>query len=279
MSAHCVDNMSEELVNILEGSPPPDLSFDLGIPFLPGDNIFQGINTFEEVIINGNLTWYGEREDIVVTNLNIEDVIMTLGTGTGGDLPSSDRGLVMTADGDNPSLVWDDSEQEFRLGTFDVDTTVTEFPEPSSYANLRVGDISAEAINVNDISVVGAVSTSEVRVGSLKTPAGDDYLASHLIPGNGISIMPQNEGSSTLIVSRPDRIKNIVDIQTRQLAGNTVALDDIGVISQMPTSFCDVFVNGVMVLEGDQFDYTITSEGIKFAFNLEKNDVIVVTAG
>jgi hypothetical protein len=174
-------------------------------------------------------------------------------------------------------MIWDHSEQEFRFGSFDVGTTVSEFPAPSSYANLRAGDIDANTLNISDISVTGAVSTPELQVDSLKTTTGEDYLAAHITPGNGINVFQDPENSSNLIVERPARIKETAVMQQRKSVGSVVTIGGAENIADFDINSVDVFVNGVLVLEGSELDYTIVSGGIKFSFPLEMNDAITVT--
>lgn len=302
MSAHCVDIdhadlqdagvvEHDQLEDLLQGIVPQDLpvGFNVGVPFLSGDNTFSGNNTFSTPIngplaVNGDLTIYGNRIENEVFNLNIEDVVITLGHGTGGELPASDRGLVMTADGPNPSLVWDHSEQEFRIGTYDVGTNVTEFPEPTSYVNLRAGDINAEdisatAINVNDISIYGSITTPELRAGSLKTSTGEDYLATHIVAGPGIEVVPHQETPGVLVINRTPRIKDIKQISVGFAPGTPIPVGAVENLQEIDNQLIDVFINGVMVIEGSELDYTITPGGIVFSFPLEVNDIITVTIG
>ena len=266
----------DQLEELLQGIVPNDLpsNFTVGVPFLNGDNTFVGNNIF-----SGDLTVLGTRTEAAIANLNIDDVVITLGHGTGGELPAADRGLVMTGNGPNPSMVWDHSESEFRFGLFDVDTNVSEFPEPTAYASLRTGDIDAQSLNVNDISVVGVVATPEIRTDILKTSTGDDYLATHITPGGGIEISPIAPNSPTMIISRTPRVKEVMMLQFPTPAQTPVLVPGVENIEQIDSKLIDVFVNGVMVLEGQDFDYLISPNGIIFSFDLEKNDAVTVTIG
>lgn len=277
----------EQLEDLLQGEIPAGLpeDFNIGIALLPEDNAFSGINSFDTLVVE-NLTVTSHNQ-VDINNLNVESPVLVLGHNMPDQVQEHDRGLIFAGPSANPSLFWDHDQFEFRLAHLDVDAQTTEFPDPldpahGGYANLHTGnitagDIGANAINVNDISVVGAVETPEIRVASLKTASGEDYLSTHIIPGNGITISPSENDNSTLVVSRPDRIKESITVNSSVAAGSVVSFPGSENISDVDNKLIDVFVNGVMVLEGDNLDYTISTGGIMFSFPLEMNDIVTVT--
>lgn len=276
---------------------------NIAVPLLPADNTFQGTNTFATVNVNGDLNVYGVRNEISVANLDIENTVITLGHGTGGELPASDRGIIFTSPGDNPSLFWDDTEQEFRLAIVDAGPTVSEFPEPSAFAKLHSGDIVAQvvsaseltspvanisAINANDLVVSTSVdvtaasvnmdeaSATQLNVGVIKTSSGtEDYLGRYLKSGSGLSVEPDVSDPGSLILSVSRNKEVIIPgnfISSEQLLPSTAvtALDS-------PTiNNLDVYVNGVLVSMGNNYDYIVEGSGIRFYFSLEPDDVVTV---
>jgi len=285
---------------LAEGISPPALSQErtVGIPLLPADNNFAGTNSFQTVNVQGDLNVYGTRNEISVSNLEIENTVMTLGYGTGGELPSSDRGIIFTAAGPNPSLYWDHDNSEFRLGLLDVAPTVTEFPEPDSsghggYASLRAGDINANSItsatsntqvlNVDDVNISTSVNAPTatftvgvVKTGQLLTSDGSQpYLARYIKAGSGVEILedPQDPGSLIASVKRQKESKS----PGQFLTANSVFQSDIVSASNDHTiENLDVYVNGVLVSQGNNFDYVLDSAGIRFHFALEPDDTITI---
>ena len=290
------------------GNPILTETRDVAVPLLPVDNTFQGTNTFETVNINGDLNVYGTRNEISVANLDIENTVITLGHGTGGELPASDRGIIFTAPGSNPSLFWDDTEQEFRLALVDVDPSVVEFPDPDAsghggFAALRSGNIVADVVtaseftgplanvtvvNANDLVIstsldataatvdIGTAAISQVNTGLLKTADGtEDYLDRYLKSGSGVSVEADvnDPGSLVLSVSRNKEVLTPAQFLPAEqlLLSNAVAGLDNPTVENL-----DVYVNGVLVSMGSSYDYNVEENGIKFYFSLEPDDVVTV---
>jgi len=278
----------EQLEDLLQGEIPEGLpeDFSIGIALLPENNVFSGVNSFDTLVVE-NLTVTSHNQ-VDINNLNVENPVIVLGHNMPDPVQELDRGLVFTSQGNNPSLFWDHDQFEFRLAHVDADGQTTEFPDPADpaqggYANLHTADItaaaiSAQAVNVNDISVVGAVETPEIRVGSLKTEAGEDYLSTHIVPGTGITVSPAEDDSAVLVVSRSERIKESIVVNSSVSSGSIVTFPSSESIAQLDSKLIDVFINGVLVLEGEHLDYTIASGGISFSFALEMNDVVTITA-
>ena len=276
---------------------------NIAVPLLPGDNAFLGTNTFETVNVNGDLNVYGTRNEINVSNLDIENTVITLGHGTGGELPASDRGIIFTSPGDNPSLFWDDTEQEFRLALVDANPSVTEFPEPSAFANLHAGDITANAVIANSLSApsanitainadslvisnsvnfasanvdLGVPDIQQANIGVIKTLDGSvDYLERYVKPGAGILVDSDQEDPGSLILSI-DRKKEVLVPAVFLPANNTLPSNIISNTPNLTAERLDVFVNGVLVSMGSNYDYVIEGGGIKFYFALESDDVVTI---
>jgi len=275
----------EQLEDLLQGEIPEGLpeDFSIGIALLPENNVFSGVNSFDTLVVE-NLTVTSHNQ-VDINNLNVENPVIVLGHNMPDPVQELDRGLVFTSQGNNPSLFWDHDQFEFRLAHVDADGQTTEFPDPADpaqggYANLHTADItaaaiSAQAVNVNDISVVGAISTPELKVSSLKTLGGDDFLVS----GEGIDIAANPDVPHQLVISRSNRIKESIMLESNHPAGAVMSFPGIDNILQFDNKSIDVFINGVMVLEGENFDYTISSDGIIFTFALEMKDAITITIG
>ena len=295
---------------LAEGLAPPTLTQErtIGIPLLPSDNSFSGTNTFNTVNVNGDLNVYGTRNEISISNFNVENTVITVGEGTGGEMPASDRGIIFTAPGPNPSIFWDDSNSEFRLGIVDADSTVTEFPDPDAsgqggFANIKVGDIVAAAASVDsinsqsgDIQALTAgtlvintsldataattnfstVSTNNINTGQILTQDGSqDYLFRYIKAGRGVQIVEDQNDPGSLIASI-SRLKESSSPGQFISSGNIFPSSIIAAASDHNNENLDVYVNGVLVSMGNNFDYTLDDAGIKFHFAIEPDDVITI---
>lgn len=295
MSSHIVDHDHDELENVgtashdelelvLQGVVPTTLDFSLGIPLLPENNVFSGVNSFDTLNVN-NLNVVTQNQ-VSVNSLAVDNSVIALGQGALDELPPADRALIFMDAGLNPTFFWDQDQSEFRFGRLDVDISTTDFPDPSAtgqggYANLRAGnvtveDVTAQTLNINDISVYGVVSTPEIQVDSIKTTTGEDYLLSNISAGPGISITADESGSSSLVIKKVSRTKETAVINSRITKGQIISVPNITNITELDSSLIDVYVNGIMVLEGQNLDYLVSGEGIAFSFDLEENDVITL---
>ena len=107
------------------------------------------IDSSGNMVIDGDLTVNGTTTTISTTNTVIEDKLVELSNGTTGT-PSGDAGLIIErGDSDNAALVWDESRDEFVLGTTSAtgastgDLTVTR--GNLSVAKMGAGTEQAEA--------------------------------------------------------------------------------------------------------------------------------------
>jgi hypothetical protein len=285
---------------IAEGISPPALGQErtVGIPLLPADNGFVGTNTFQTVNIQGDLNVYGTRNEVSVSNLEVENTVILLGYGTAGELPSSDRGILFTAAGPNPSLYWDHTQTEFRLALVDVSPSVTEFPDPDAsghggYASFRAGSInvsnvtsptgSFQTLNVDDINISSNINAqaatfaaSIVKADQLLVPDGSQsYLSRYVKAGSGVEILedPLDPGALIASVRRQKESKS----PGQFLPSNEVFQS--GIVSSSTTltnESLDVYVNGVLVSMGTNFDYVLDPAGIRFHFALEPDDTITI---
>ena len=295
---------------LAEGLSPPSLTQErsVGIPLLPSDNAFSGTNTFDTVNVNGDLNVYGTTNQIAVANFNVENTVITVGEGTGGEMPASDRGIVFTAPGPNPSIFWDDSNLEFRFGIVDADSSTTEFPEPDAageggYANIKVGDIVAAALSSGNLNVQNAniqalnadslviansldatsatanfsgLTSNAANVGQLMTQDGSqDYLSRYIKAGRGVQILPDQNDPGSLIASVA-RLKESTSPGQFMSVGDIFSSNIVASANDHNNENLDVYVNGVLVAMGNNFDYTLDPTGIRFHFAIEPDDVITV---
>jgi len=102
-----------------------------------------------DLTVTGNLTVSGTTTTVSTTNTVIEDKLIELGNGVTGT-PSSDAGLIIERGSSaNAAIVWDESRDEFVLGTTSAtgastgDLTVT--PGNVSVERIGAGTEQAEA--------------------------------------------------------------------------------------------------------------------------------------
>ena len=295
---------------LAEGLSPPSLTQErtVGIPLLPSDNTFSGTNTFDTVNVNGDLNVYGTRNEIAVANFNVENTVITVGEGTGGEMPASDRGIVFTAPGPNPSIFWDDSTSEFRFGIVDADSSTSEFPEPDDttqggYANIKVGDIVAAALDIDTLNAqtvnsqavnagtlvisnsfdattasadFSSLTSNTINAGQVMTQDGtQDYLARYIKAGRGVQIVEDQNDPGSLVAS-VSRLKESSSPGQFVAAGNIFSSSIVAAATDHNNENLDVYVNGVLVSMGNNFDYTLDPAGIKFHFAIEPDDVITI---
>tara|TARA_B100000700_G_scaffold329909_1_gene453593 strand:- start:730 stop:2913 length:2184 start_codon:yes stop_codon:yes gene_type:complete len=105
-------------------------------------------NTSEsKLFISGSLETLGTHTVIDTQHLQVEDAIIGLGTGSGGESAAGDRGFIFTISGEtNPSFYWDETESEFRLARLTSTPGDSAFNDPGAsgeggYQNLRLGTL------------------------------------------------------------------------------------------------------------------------------------------
>jgi hypothetical protein len=98
-----------------------------------------------KLFISGSLETLGTHTVIDTQHLQVEDTIVSLGSGSGGEGSAGDRGFIFTIQGEtNPSFYWDESSDEFRLSRVTNVPQDGSFNDPISvgeggYQNLRLG--------------------------------------------------------------------------------------------------------------------------------------------
>ena len=115
-----------------------------------------------KLYISGNLEVLGTQTVIDSTHLQVEDAIIGLGSGSGGEGAAGDRGVVfLVKDETNPAFYWDESADEFRLARLTNTPGDAVFGDPSAVAAASGGyqDLRLRIIN----AVSGAVIDPERR--------------------------------------------------------------------------------------------------------------------
>ena len=110
--------------------------------------------TFTDIVASGNLTVNGTTTTVNTTNTVVTDSLIELSNGTTGT-PVNDAGIVIErGDSDNAFMGWDESADEFILGT----TTAT----GSSTGNLT---ITAAPLTVSALTASSGAFSGDVTFG------------------------------------------------------------------------------------------------------------------
>ena len=169
---------------------------------------FAGLYSSGDVVLGGNLTVNGTTTTVNATNSLIADPLIELNTGATSN--ANDLGFVFErgSTGDNAALIWDESEDKFKIGT----TTAT----GASTGNMTVttGSLIANLVG----NVTGNVS------GSAGSATGNAATATALATGRTIALTGDVTGTSGSF----DGSGNVSIAAT--IAANSVALgtDTVG---------------------------------------------------
>jgi hypothetical protein len=130
-----------------------------------------------KLFISGNLEVLGTETVIDTLHLQIEDRIIGLATGSGGEGAAGDRGLIFLISGEtNPSFYWDELADEFRFARLNSTPGDATFENPDVIPAGGYQDVRVKTIH----SVSGAaIDTSQRTLASI----GDD--AFFFVSGSG----------------------------------------------------------------------------------------------
>ncbi len=125
------------------------------------------------VTISGNLTVSGDTTTVSSTNTTIEDNILELNTGISASY--NDAGIIIErgTTGDNAAIVWDESADQFVLGT-----TTASAGDKSSGITITAGSLKVAGLTTSTITASGIVKTDDTTEattttdGSLQTDGG-----------------------------------------------------------------------------------------------------------
>lgn len=127
---------------------------------LEGNQTVGGTKTFSDnIVVTGNLTVNGTTTTVSTTNTTVSDNILELNSGAGSN--ASDCGLMIErgSTGNNAFIGWDESADQFVLGT----TTATA---------SSTGDLSVSAGTIQANVTGSAVSLANTRTFSLSGDLG-----------------------------------------------------------------------------------------------------------
>ena len=110
--------------------------------------------------ITGDLTVNGTTTTVDTQNLLVEDAVIQLGSGSGGN-SNGDRGFIFSRASENKAFFWDDSDSKFKLAA-----TIT-----SGTTNLIVPG-TAQALDVGALSATSVVASSGLTVSGTTNLSG-----------------------------------------------------------------------------------------------------------
>lgn len=145
-----------------------------GVPVTIGHStsevtVADNLTVSGDTIVTGNLTVNGTTTTVNTTNMVVSDKLIELGNGTSGS-PSGDAGLVIErGSSDNAVLVWDESEDEFFLGTGSVTGAST------GDLSLTAADLQAGVIRSSKLEIDAAGNNIDVDT-DLKIVSAADIL-------------------------------------------------------------------------------------------------------
>jgi len=180
-----------------------------------------------EVTVNDNLTVTGDlvvngaTTTVSTTNMVVEDKFIELGNGVTGS-PSGDAGFVIErGDDDNVAMIWDESADEFFLGSGTVTGAST------GNLSLTAANLQAAVVRSSKLEIDGASDYIDVAT-DLKLVAAADIL---LDPAGG-------------------------DVK---VDGNLIPnADNGGALGASGTEWSDLFLNSGAVVNFDGGDVTMT---------------------
>ena len=123
--------------------------------------------------ISGNLTVSGTTTTVDTTNTLIADPLFVLSRGETGT-PSADSGIVIErGTSTNVAFIWDESADTFAAVNTEEDGSTAGDITIASYADLKVGGMTLESLNVDNINIDGNSITSTDTNGNINlTPNG-----------------------------------------------------------------------------------------------------------
>ncbi len=205
------------VVDITDTTDASDDTGDTGALRVEGGvSIAKKLYVGTDLTVTGNFTVNGTTTTVNTTNTTITDTLIELNSGAGSN--SNDSGLIIErgSTGDNAIFIWDESRDEFNVGT----TTAT--ADSTGNVSYTLADFRADDISVGGNGAKFAAATEGIQTNkrfaigtSLPTASlhvkGDD--SGDGLPGLKIEV----EGSNAI---------EVTDLSTNQ--GTLFKVDDIG---------------------------------------------------
>lgn len=116
------------------------------------------VDVSTDLVVGGDLTVNGSTTVLDTVNLQVEDSIVVLGSGSASNT-DADKGLIFTRSSADKAVFWDETESEFAF----VETTSTggdTVIAVSSYSDLRVKDMSARSLTMTVVNGANAADQS-----------------------------------------------------------------------------------------------------------------------
>ena len=139
-----------------------------GVPISIGHGTSE-VTVNDNLTVTGDLTINGATTTVSTTNMVVEDKFIELGNGVSGS-PSGDAGFVIErGSSDNAAVIWDESADEFFLGT----GTVT--GASSGDLSLTAANLQAAVVRSSKLEIDGASDYIDVDT-DLKIVSAADVL-------------------------------------------------------------------------------------------------------
>jgi hypothetical protein len=138
-----------------------------GVPVSIGNSTSE-VSIGQNLTVAGNLTINGATTTVSTTNMVVEDKFIELGNGVSGT-PSGDAGFVIErGSSDNAAVIWDESADEFFLGTGTV-TGASDGNLSLTAADLQIAGLTATTVAGSTGTFSGVLKTDDTTDASSKT--------------------------------------------------------------------------------------------------------------
>ena len=160
-----------------------------GVPVSIGHGTSE-VTVNDNLTVTGDLTINGATTTVSTTNMVVEDKFIELGNGVSGT-PSGDAGFVIErGSSSNVALIWDESEDEFVLGSGSVTGAST------GNLTLTPSDLQVGSFRATKLEIDGANDSIDVSTDMVITAAADITLAA-----GGANVKPNADNTIALGVS------------------------------------------------------------------------------
>ena len=217
--------------------------------------------------IGGNLTVNGTTTTVSTTNTVVSDKLLELGNGTTGS-PSGDAGIVIErGDSDNAIIAWDESADNFVLGT-------------TSATGASTGDltINAGGLSIGSLTLGGtlvASTAAELNILDGGTSATSTTVADAdrlVLNDNGTMVQVAMTDFETYFESALDTLSNVTTVGALNAGSITSGFGSIDIGSSTITTsgkitggeldIDDVVINGTTIGHTDDTDLITLSNGV-----------------
>ncbi len=161
-----------------------------GVPISIGHGTSE-VTVNDNLTVTGDLTINGATTTVSTTNMVVEDKFIELGNGVSGS-PSGDAGFVIErGSSDNAAVIWDESADEFFLGTGSVTGA------SSGDLSLTAANLQAAVVRSSKLEVDSASDHIDMSGGNLVVTAGTSS-ADIVFAAAGGNVKPSADSSVSL---------------------------------------------------------------------------------